>query len=82
MIVARIYQKLKTEIYWKYLSFDTSDSNNSEGTVFCIEPINTVTKNFFSDTDVLLYSTSAPPVSEINSKYISNGSTKQTPQKC
>ena len=81
--------KLKTEINLKSFTIDTSDSSTSEGTACCIEPIKPVCNNFFSDTDVILdlspdssdknNLTSAPPVSETNSKFIDTRSTVQTP---
>ena len=80
--------KFEIEINLKYSTIDTSDSNTSEETVYCIEPIYPVTNIFFSDTDVILDSPpdssdsnilpSAPPVLELNSKFMDTESTVQT----
>ena len=38
----------------KYFTVEKSDSNTSKDTVFCIEPINPLTKKFFADIDTNL----------------------------
>ena len=68
----------------KYFKNYTSDLNTSDEIVYCIEPINPVTINYVSDTDVILDSSdnknllSAPPISETNSKFSDTGPTVQT----
>ena len=67
---------------------DNSDSNTSEEAVYCIKPINPVTLNPFSHTEVSLDSfpdscdnnifSEASPVCEINSKFIDTESIVQS----
>ena len=47
----KLLENSEIEINLQYFTIDTSDSNTSEDTVYCIEPISPVTNIFFSDTD-------------------------------
>ena len=57
----------KTKLNLKFFKIDTSSSTIFERFVYYIEPINPVTANFFSDTDVIL--DSSPDSTETNSSF-------------
>ena len=46
--------KLESEISLNYFTTSNSDSNTSEETIYCTEPIKPVTNMFFYDPDVTL----------------------------